>query len=226
MFPDPYGGDEDGCIAIGGDLSVDRLLLAYTHGIFPWYAYKREAYGDQLKDGEPVPIQWFCPLERFVFFPDRVHISRSTRRFINKTQDLYEISFNNDFEGVINSCAEVHGGDDFDWLGPDMIEAYTELHRQGYAHSIEVWNKQTGKLVGGLYGLMLGRIFYAESMFHKETNTSKLAFYALCAFMVENHGMLIDSQVENSHTKSLGGVTISYREYMEILNEGLYGKDE
>ena len=218
-FPDPRNGEDDGCIAIGGDLSVDRLLLAYTNGIFPWYAYKREAYSkESLGHLDKVPIQWYCPMDRFVFFPDKIHISHSMRNLMNK--NLYSLTIDKDFEGVINSCAEVHGGDTFDWLGPDMVEAYTEMYRQGYAHSLEVWDSGNN-LVGGLYGLLLGKVFYGESMFCRKPNTSKLAFIKMCEFLHTIGVKMIDSQVENPHTKSLGGVHITYDEYMDIVNQGL-----
>lgn len=221
-FPDPRSGEEDGFLAVGGDLSVDRLILAYSHGIFPWFAYKREAYGDYLGPDEPVPVAWFCPMDRFVFFPDKIHISHSMRNLINR--NIYDVTFNKDFSAVINNCADVHGGDVMDWLGPEMIEAYTELHREGFAHSVEVWDKE-GNLVGGLYGLMLGKIFYGESMFSIKPNTSKLAFITLCDFLSTIGCLMIDSQVENPHTKSLGGVHITYDEYMRIVKEGTENLD-
>ena len=126
-FPDPHYGDDDGCIAVGGDLSVDRLLLAYSNGIFPWYPY----YYDEAV--------WYCPMQRFVIFPEEIHVSHSMRTLMNK--DRYRMSINEDFEGVINNCSELRIEENGAWLGPAMIEAYTELHRQGFAASVEVWEK-------------------------------------------------------------------------------------
>ena len=135
-FPDPHLGDDDGCIAVGGDLSVRRLMLAYRHGIFPWFPFRK------------TDIHWFCPLQRFVIFPDEIHVSHSMRTLMNK--GLYCLSINEDFEGVIHGCSvsEQRFENEYAWLGPGMIAAYTEMHRLGYAHSVEVWDGE--KLVGGL----------------------------------------------------------------------------
>ena len=146
-FPDPYQGEEDGLIAIGGDLSVDRLLLAYSNGYFPWFSFRHQK--------EPL---WYCPLQRFVIFPSEIHISHTMQQFINK--HIQKPTINQDFEGVIRGCATAQNRNEEDgaWLGPDIIEAYTELHRQGFAASVEVW--QDDKLVGGLYGVNLGAAFF------------------------------------------------------------------
>ena len=124
-FPDPHNGEPDGCIAVGGDLSVDRLLLAYSNGIFPWYAFRYD---------DPV---WFCPMQRFVIFPDEIHISRSMRTLMNKGK--YRLSINEAFGSVINTCGELRLHEDYAWLGPEMTEAYKGLYRQGFAASVEVW---------------------------------------------------------------------------------------
>lgn len=204
-FPDPRYGDEDGLFAIGGDLSIDRLLLAYCHGIFPWYSFR-----DQPE------ILWYCPMQRFVIFPDEIHVSHSMRTLMNK--GVYEVSMGECFDGVICGCAaadwrNVHEGA---WLGEDIIRAYTELHRQGFAQSVEVW--QDGKLVGGLYGVTIGRAFFGESMFSLVPNASKLALIYLADFMREHGGSLIDCQFETPHLKSMGGRYISYKEYMDIIS--------
>ena len=161
-FPDPHLGEEDGLVAVGGDLSVDRLLLAYSNGFFPWFSYR-----DQK---EPL---WFCPLQRFVIFPDEIHVSHSMRQLIHK--DLYRITVNKDFAGVLQGCATAQNRstEEGAWLGPDIVKAYTELHRQGFAASIEVWEKD--RLVGGLYGVTLGSSFFGESMFSLVPSASKLA---------------------------------------------------
>ena len=149
-FPDPRYGEEDGLVAVGGDLSVDRLLLAYSYGFFPWFSFRNRE--------EPL---WYCPLQRFVIFPKEIHISHSMRQLINKNQ--YGLTINKDFDGVIRGCATAQNRNTEEgaWLGPNIIEAYTELHRQGFAASVEVWEKQSenedDRLVGGLYGVNLGR---------------------------------------------------------------------
>lgn len=201
-FPDPRLGESDGWFAVGGDLSVDRLLLAYSYGIFPWYAYR---WYDE--------IHWYCPMERFVIFPSEIHVSHSMRTLLRKGQ--YGVSINRDFHGVITQCAALRESEDGAWLGHDMIEAYEELHRQGFAASVEVW--QDDKLVGGLYGVNIGRNFFGESMFSLVPNASKLALICLAEDMEENGGGLIDCQFETPHLKSMGGRHISYDEYMKIL---------
>ena len=201
-FPDPHLGDEDGCIAVGGDLSIDRLLLAYQHGIFPWYAFRYD---------EPT---WYCPMQRFVIFPDEIHVSHSMRTLMNK--GIYRLSFNEDFEGVIRQCGQLRIDEDQAWLGPDITEAYTELYRQGFAASVEVWNGE--RLVGGLYGVSIGSAFFGESMFSLEPNASKLALIHLARTFQKIGGKLIDCQFETAHLKSMGGRYISYEEYMRIIS--------
>lgn len=201
-FPDPHYGEPDGCIAVGGDLSVDRLLLAYSNGIFPWYAFRRD---------EPI---WYCPLRRFVIFPDEIHVSHSMRTLMNKGR--YRLSINEDFEGVIHNCSQLRINDEGAWLGPDMMEAYTELHHQGFAASVEVWDGED--LVGGLYGVNIGRAFFGESMFSLVPSASKLALIHLARTFQELGGTLIDCQFETAHLKSMGGRYISYDEYMRIIS--------
>ena len=200
-FPDPELADDDGCLAVGGDLSIDRLLLAYQHGIFPWFSFRR-----------PEPV-WYCPKQRFVIFPGEIHISHSMRTLINKQQ--YSVSVNHDFEGVIRHCSQLRIHEDGAWLGPEMIRAYTELHRQGFAASVEVWDEE--RLVGGLYGVTLGKAFFGESMFSLVPSASKLALIHLAQLMQLHGGLLIDCQLETPHLKSMGGRYISYKEYMQLL---------
>lgn len=204
-FPDPTLADEDGCLAIGGDLSVDRLLLAYQHGIFPWFSFR-----DQQ---EPV---WYCPHQRFVIFPKEIHVSHSMRTLLNK--NLYKFSINRDFEHVIEQCSRLRIEEDGAWLGEDMIKAYTELHRQGFAASIEVWDQEE-KLVGGLYGVNIGKAFFGESMFSLVPNGSKMALIFLATTFVEMGGVLIDCQLETAHLKSMGGRFITYEEYMGLISD-------
>ena len=208
-FPDPHYGDDDGCIAVGGDLSVDRLLLAYSNGIFPWYPYYYE---------EAV---WYCPMQRFVIFPEEIHVSHSMRTLMNK--DRYRMSINEDFEGVINNCSELRIEENGAWLGPAMIEAYTELHRQGFAASVEVWEKPgegtEERLVGGLYGVTIGRAFFGESMFSLVPNASKIALIYLARYFGQLGGVMIDCQLETPHLRSMGGRYIPYEEYCALIRK-------
>lgn len=144
VFPDPHYGEPDGLLAVGGDLSVDRLLLAYSNGIFPWYAFREKQ------------IQWWCPLKRFVIFPNEIHISHSMRTFMNKEQ--YGVSFNQAFHEVIQTCGNLRMEETGAWLGKDIMKAYIRLHEQGFATSVEVWEESC--LVGGLYGVTLGKCFF------------------------------------------------------------------
>lgn len=208
IFPDPYLGESDGLIAVGGDYSTERLLLAYHNGIFPWSAFRNE---QKL---------WFCPLQRFVIFPNEIHISHSMRALIRKQQ--YDVTINRDFEGVIQQCGSLRRDQEGAWLGDEVIEAYTRLHRLGWASSVEVWERD--KLVGGLYGVAIGNCFIGESMFSIVPSASKLALIALAQFMNENGGTMIDCQLETPHLKSMGGRIISYDQYMKILTDYDVGK--
>lgn len=203
-FPDPRLADDDGCLAVGGDLSVDRLLLAYQHGIFPWYSFR--------DNDQPV---WYCPHKRFVIFPDEIHISHSMRTLLNK--GIYEFSLNKDFDGVIHNCSQLRIEEEGAWLGEDIIRAYTELHRQGFAASIEVW--KDNRLVGGLYGVNIGNVFFGESMFSLVPSGSKLALIHLARTMQQIGGTLIDCQLKTAHLESMGGRYISYEEYMRIIRQ-------
>lgn len=154
-FPDPHLGERSGLVAVGGDLSVKRLLLAYSNGFFPWYSFK----------GRPEP-KWYCPLERYVIFPKEIHISHSMKQLLR--QNKFQVTINQNFEGVIRGCSTVDGRNKEygAWLGPNMIEAYTELHKLGFVSSIEVWQTQPDNekvLVGGLYGVTLKNAFFGES---------------------------------------------------------------
>lgn len=202
-FPDPRRGEPDGLFAVGGDLSIDRLLLAYSNGIFPWYSFRDEE------------IMWWCPMQRFVIFPDEIHVSHSMRTLINKNK--YRLSINEDFEGVIENCSSMRINEEGAWLGEDMKRAYTDLFHQGFAASVEVWDGE--RLVGGLYGVNIGRAFFGESMFSLVPSASKLALIYLARLFSKNGGLIIDCQLETPHLKSMGGRFISYDEYMEILSE-------
>lgn len=204
-FPDPHQGEEDGLIAVGGDLSVDRLLLAYSYGFFPWFSFR--------DNEEPL---WFCPMQRFVIFPSEIHISHSMQQLISKHE--LKPTINKDFDGVIRGCATAQNRNKVEgaWLGPDIIKAYTEMHRQGFAASVEVWQEE--RLVGGLYGVSLGKAFFGESMFSLVPNASKIALIYLARMFETHGGKLIDCQFETPHLRSMGGRFISYEEYMKIIS--------
>lgn len=202
-FPDPRLADDDGCLAVGGDLSIDRLLLAYQHGIFPWYSFR--------DCDEPV---WYCPHERFVIFPNEIHVSHSMRTLLNKKK--YTFTLNENFEGVIHHCSKLRYEEEGAWLGEDIIKAYTELHQQGFAASVEVW--EGDELVGGLYGVNIGSAFFGESMFSLVPSGSKLALIFLARTMQAWGGSLIDCQLKTAHLESMGGRYISYDEYMKIIS--------
>lgn len=206
-FPDPRYGEEDGLVAVGGDLSVDRLLLAYSYGFFPWFSFRNRE--------EPL---WYCPLQRFVIFPKEIHISHSMRQLINKNQ--YGLTINKNFDGVIRGCATAQNRNTEEgaWLGPNIIEAYTELHRQGFAASVEVWDKDR-HLVGGLYGVNFGRCFFGESMFSLVPSASKLALIFLARLFGSRGGIMIDCQFETPHLRSMGGRYIPYEEYIALIRK-------
>ena len=203
-FPDPHLGEEDGLVAIGGDLSVDRLLLAYSNGFFPWFSFRDQE--------EPL---WFCPLQRFVIFPSEIHVSHSMKQLLKKNP--YQITINKDFEGVMRGCATAQNRNKLEgaWLGPNISKAYTELYRQGFAASVEVW--EGSQLVGGLYGVTLGRAFFGESMFSLVPNASKLALIFLARMLEAHGGRVIDCQFETPHLRTMGGRFIPYEEYMKII---------
>ena len=209
-FPDPTLGEEDGLVAVGGDLSVDRLLLAYSNGFFPWFSFRNQE--------EPL---WYCPLQRYVIIPSEIHVSHSMRQLIR--QDRYRLTLNMDFEGVIQGCATAQNRNTEEgaWLGPDIIKAYTELHLQGFASSVEVWEKQADAdcLVGGLYGVNLGSSFFGESMFSLVPSASKLALIYLARMFGRLGGRMIDCQFETPHLRSMGGRYIPYKEYIDMIRQ-------
>ena len=205
-FPEPHLGEKDGLVAVGGDLSVERLLLAYSYGFFPWYSYKHQK--------EPY---WYCPLDRYVIFPNEIHISHSMRQLLR--QQKYEVTINQNFEGVIHGCSTAQGRNEEGgaWLGPDIINVYTQMHHLGYAASVEVWNEK--QLVGGLYGVTLRNAFFGESMFSLVPNASKLALIFLSKYMQQHGALFIDVQFETPHLHSMGGRYITYEQYMNLLRD-------
>lgn len=201
-FPHPKHANGDGILAIGGDLSVDRLLLAYSWGIFPWY-----------NEGEP--IIWWHPDPRFVLFPHQLKVSKSMRPYFN--QRKFEVSFDTAFEAVIAACQQTYrqGQGGQTWITAEMKNAYINLHQRGFAHSVEVW--QSGELVGGLYGIALGKVFFGESMFTKVSNASKVGFISIVKKLEEEGFRLIDCQQETKHLKSLGANAISRDQFLKHL---------
>lgn len=192
--------EPDGLLAVGGDLSPARLIEAYRNGIFPWY-----------NEGEP--ILWWSPDPRMVLFPERLHVSRSLRKLLNKGR--YAVTFDQDFRSVIEQCAAVRDGDT--WITREMLEAYCRLHQLGLAHSAEC--RHEGRLVGGLYGVALGRVFFGESMFSREPNASKVALVKLVERLQQHDYRMMDCQVHSAHLQSLGAQAISRREFMRVLKQ-------
>lgn len=198
IFPDTALAEPDGLLAIGGDLSTQRLLKAYSLGVFPWYSYNE-------------PILWYSPHERFVLFPQELKLSKSMRQVLRTNK--FEVTFDQDFSAVIHACASVpREGQSGTWITPKMENAYLELHKQGKAHSIEVW--QNGTLAGGLYGVHLPRVFCGESMFSNVSNASKIALIALCQ---QKKYELIDCQMHTEHLESLGAKMINRAEFQTFL---------
>lgn len=203
IFPPPAYAEDEGILAVGGDLSQERLLLAYRHGIFPWYS-----------TGEP--IIWWSPDPRMVLFPDEFHCSRRLARTLR--QDKFEVRMDTAFSEVIVACATVPRRDqDGTWITPDMQAAYRTLHNAGYGHSIEVWQDQ--QLVGGMYGLSLGGAFFGESMFSRVRDASKVAMAALVDRCKEWGFLMIDCQVANPHLLSLGARDIPREDYLNLLDQ-------
>ncbi len=200
-FPDPSLANEEGLLAVGGDLEPETLLAAYSKGIFPWYA-------------EGQPVLWWSPDPRMVLFPDKFHCSKRLARRMR--QDRYAVSFDGAFDDVVATCAEIpRHGEHGTWILPEMKAAYGQMHRLGYAHSIEVWEGRA--LVGGLYGILLNRVFFAESMFSRKIDASKIALAALCDRALRQGWKLIDCQFHTAHLESLGGCEISRRDFIHLI---------
>ncbi len=204
-FPHPSYAEEEGILAIGGDLSIDRLVLAYANGIFPW----------PRKDA---PILWWSPDPRMVLFPQDFKVSHSLRQLVRSGR--YAYTFDKAFKDVIRNCASIpRMGQDDTWITDEMLEAYIALHEEGFAHSVETW--QDGELAGGLYGVSIGRVFFGESMFFKERDASKFALYQLIKLLRHWEFELIDAQQDTSHLKSLGAINIPRDEFMDILEKAI-----
>ncbi len=207
LFPDVELAEPDGLIAIGGDLRAERLLLAYTTGIFPWY-----------NEGEP--ILWWSPNPRMVLYPAELKVSNSMKQVLRSGR--YRVTFDTDFAQVINNCAQmVRDGQPGTWIVPDMIKAYTRLHELGFAHSVEVW--EGDQMVGGLYGLGLGKVFCGESMFSKVSNASKVGFITLVQWLEKQGFHFIDCQTHTPHLESLGGKLIPRQAFLAALQAAQAG---
>ncbi|WKW46987.1 leucyl/phenylalanyl-tRNA--protein transferase [Myroides sp. JBRI-B21084] len=204
-FPSVETAHSSGIVAFGGDLSTERLQLAYHSGIFPWF-----------EDGEE--ITWFAPEERMVLFLNQLKISKSTRNILNR--NIFKVTFNTAFEQVISHCQQIkRNGQLGTWITDEMLQAYVKLHEMGVAKSVEVW--QNKELVGGLYGIDLGHIFCGESMFSKTSNASKIAFIHLTQHLKANNYQIIDCQVYNDYLAQLGAEEIPRDLFMQILNKKL-----
>jgi leucyl/phenylalanyl-tRNA---protein transferase len=201
-FPSPTLADSDGLLAVGGDLSPQRLLLAYGLGIFPWFSP-----GD--------PILWWSPDPRLILFPDKIRVSRSLKKIIRR--DRFRVSLDTAFEDVMAACAASRRGDrgEGTWITRDMIQAYGQLHKAGFAHSIEVWHR--GELAGGLYGIALGKCFFGESMFTRVSDASKVALVELGKHLVRHGFAFIDCQVVTGHLVRMGAHTVSRNTFLQLL---------
>lgn len=202
-FPDPAYASPEGILAVGGNLSTERLLRAYAHGIFPWYS-----------GGEP--ILWWCPDPRFVLYPDRLRVSKSMRPYFN--QNRFSVTYDQQFTQVIKHCKTTYREGQYGtWITEEMQRAYVQLHELGYAHSVEVWADD--ELVGGLYGVALGKVFFGESMFAHRSNASKFGFISLVRELTQRGYELIDCQQQTPHLASLGAEAIPRTTFLEILEK-------
>jgi leucyl/phenylalanyl-tRNA--protein transferase len=205
IFPSPYLATREGLLAIGGDLSPNRLLLAYSNGIFPWYS-------------EDEPILWWSPDPRLVLYPDELKVSRSLKKTIR--QKTFEVSMDRAFKDVITDCARIRlENREGTWIVDDMVRAYCRLHESGFAHSVEAWHDN--QLAGGLYGVSLGRCFFGESMFTRVTNASKVALVALVEHLKPLDFAFIDCQITTDHLTRFGAREISRSRYLDELDRAL-----
>ncbi|MGL5614820.1 MAG: leucyl/phenylalanyl-tRNA--protein transferase [Sarcina sp.] len=200
VFPAPELAEEDGLLAVEGDLSLERLILAYENGIFPWYS-------------EDEPILWWCPKNRFIIKPEKIKISKSMRRLLNKKD--FTVTYNEDFEGVISSCKELRENREGTWITKEIKEAYINLFNKGFAESVEV--TKDGNLVGGIYGVRLGKCFFGESMFSKIPSGSKIALIYLAKKLEKEGVVFIDCQFHTNHLESMGGEYCSWNDFKGLL---------
>jgi leucyl/phenylalanyl-tRNA---protein transferase len=205
IFPDPSLAEPEGLLAVGGDLALERILIAYAMGIFPWYSHGQ-------------PILWWSPDPRLVLMPDRIHLSKSLKRVLRN--DRYTVFLDRDFPAVIRRCSAVKRPyQDGTWITEEMIQAYQGLHEAGYAHSVETYDGS--ELVGGLYGISLGGAFFGESMFSLKPDASKVALAALAHILVQQEFHFIDCQVPTDHLKRMGAVEIDREDYITRLYHAL-----
>ncbi|PWJ39957.1 leucyl/phenylalanyl-tRNA--protein transferase [Sediminitomix flava] len=211
MFPPAYLADESGLLAVGGDLSPDRLIEAYAEGVFPWF-----------NPGEE-PL-WWSPNPRFVLYPSKIKVSKSMRQVLRKKK--FRVTFDQDFEGVISGCEEVYrpGQQGMTWISDELKASYTELFNKGFIHSVEVW--EGDELVGGLYGGVMGKCFFGESMFAKTSNASKVGFIILSKNLEEHNFELIDCQVHSNHLESLGAEMVNRAQFLKVLERNRQKKFE
>lgn len=205
-FPPVSASDEEGLLAFGGDLRPARLLEAYRHGIFPWYT-------------DFSPILWWSPDPRLMLKPSEIYISKSMRKVFRENQ--FSFSFDHCFKDVMLACASTfRAGQEGTWITRDMLKAYIKLHEMGYAHSLEVWDI-THQLVGGLYGLAIGKAFFGESMFHHRSNASKAAMIMLARYLEQKDFHLIDAQQDTEHMRSLGAYKVTRSQFLEWLDKAV-----
>jgi leucyl/phenylalanyl-tRNA--protein transferase len=208
QFPNPLMAEDEGLITVGGNLSASMLLSAYRQGLFPWY-----------NEGEPV--LWWCPNPRYVLPVGQVKVSKTMNQLLRKNE--LELRVNTAFDSVIRCCGSIQReGQDGTWITEDIVNAYTQLHRLGYAHSIETW--QNGELVGGLYGLAIGKCFFGESMFAKVSNASKFALIKLDSLLLEQNFVLIDCQIATEHLISMGAKSMPRFQFLNILKKNTLEK--
>jgi leucyl/phenylalanyl-tRNA---protein transferase len=201
-FPPVEDATEDGLLAMGGDLSAERLLLAYRSGIFPWF-------------NEDEPPLWWCPHPRCVLFPDELYISKSMKQLLKRK--AFTVTINKSFEEVVRQCGETRKDKEGTWITDDIMNAYAELHRLGFAISVEAWSNN--ELVGGLYGIRMGKLFFGESMFSKVSNASKYAFINYTKYLQKEGVVLIDCQVYTQHLESMGAKMIDRDLFLKIVKE-------
>lgn len=204
VFPHPLTAKDSGILAIGGKLSASALKLAYAFGIFPWYNDTSE------------PVIWWCPQPRYVIFPTKVKVAKSMKSYFN--QEKYSVTFNQCFDEVLDMCRKIkRKGDPGTWINKDIAKSYHDLHMEGFAKSIEVWEGEN--LVGGLYGVVLGKVFFGESMFSLRPNASKFGFISLARKLEKEGFYVIDCQIYNSHLESLGGEFIAGEHFLTLLRK-------
>ncbi|MCB2221944.1 MAG: leucyl/phenylalanyl-tRNA--protein transferase [Bacteroidetes bacterium] len=204
-FPDPENADHSGLLAIGGDLSAERLILAYANGIFPWYS-------------QDDPVLWWSPDPRMILYPHQLKISKSMRQSLRNKN--YEVRFDTSFSDVIRACKQApRQGQEGTWITKEMQEAYIHLHDLGWAHSVETF--LDNKLVGGLYGVSIGKAFFGESMFFEQRDASKIALVYLVDKLIEWNFTFIDAQVETEHLRRMGAINISRKQYLELLRKAI-----